>query len=123
MNDASRNHPSPDGERPPRPLAISDVLGRLIAQRGWRERLHDSQVHGRWTEIVGHDLAAHVEPIRLRGGVLVVRAESGAWASQLRYLSPWLVQRAQEVLGADRVDRVQILTGPQRGSSSSLQDG
>lgn len=94
------------------PVALSDLLGRLIADRGWYDRLHDSQVHQRWIEIVGEELGAHVEPVRLRGGVLVVRAQSGAWASQLRYLSPWLVQRAQEVLGSDRVERVQILSGP-----------
>lgn len=101
-----------DGSSPARPHPLSDVLARFITDRGWYERLHDSQVHQRWTEIVGPDLAAHVQPIRVRGGVLVVRAESGPWASQLRYLSPWLLQRAQDVLGADRVERVQILTGP-----------
>lgn len=99
------------------PAALSDILGRLIADRGWHDRLRDSQVHQRWIEIVGEDLAAHVEPVRLRGGVLVMRAESGAWALQLRYLSPWLVQRAQEVLGPDRVERVQILSGPQGRST------
>lgn len=96
----------------PGPQPLSDVLARFVTDRGWHERLHDSQVHSRWTEIVGDDLAAHAQPVRVRGGVLVVSAKSGPWASQLRYLSPWLLQRAQMVLGADRVDRVQILSGP-----------
>lgn len=106
-----------DGSSPAGLDSLSDVLGRFITDRGWHERLHDSQVHRRWTEIVGSDLAAHVQPVRVRGGVLVVRAESGPWASQLRYLSPWLLQRAQDVLGADRVERVQILSGPPTDSS------
>jgi predicted nucleic acid-binding Zn ribbon protein len=73
--------------------------------------LHDSQVHARWADIAGAHVAAHAEPVRLHGGVLVVRAESGAWAAQLRYLAPRLVARAQDVLGSDRVTRVQIVSG------------
>lgn len=112
----------PAAGRGRQPAALADVLSQLASRRGWADRLHDSQVHARWPDIAGAHVAAHAEPVRLHGGVLVVRAESGAWAAQLRYLAPRLVARAQEVLGSDRVHRVQIVSGdaadrPRRGAS------
>lgn len=98
-------------ERGRAPNALSELLGQWVDRRGWHDRLHDSQIHPRWLEIAGEEIAAHAEPVRLRGGVLVVRVESGAWATQLRYLTPRLLERAQHVLGADRVKRVQIVSG------------
>lgn len=113
----NNSHNDEDSSTPPTVLA--HVLGRFIAERGWGERLRDSQVHQRWVDIVGADLATRVEPVRLRGGVLVVRTESGAWASQLRYLSPWLLERAQHVLGPDRVERIHIISGSHNDPSRS----
>lgn len=109
----------PSGE----PQSLSAALDRFIDGHGWQERLRDSAVHTRWVDIAGEELAHHVTPVRLRGGVLVVRAESGAWAAQLRYLSPWLLQRAQEVLGAERVDRVQIVSGAREPGSDTGSAG
>lgn len=93
------------------PNSLSKVLSEWIDHRGWHERLRDSQIHQQWPEIAGDEIAAHAEPVRLRGGVLVVRAQSGAWATQLRYLTPRLLERAQTVLGTDRVNRVQVVSG------------
>lgn len=105
------------------PITLSDALGQFVARRGWQERLRDSQVHTLWSDIVGPDLAHHVTPVRLRGGVLVVRARSGAWAAQLRYLSPWLLKRAEQVLGSERVTRVQIVTASSHGDTDDTRDG
>jgi predicted nucleic acid-binding Zn ribbon protein len=91
---------------------VSEVLNRLAQDRGWQQRLRDGEVHERWSDIVGADLAGHAQPVRLHGGVLVVRVASAAWATQLRYLAPRLVARANEVLGEQRVRRVQVIPGP-----------
>lgn len=109
MSPAGRH--APRSERGRAPNALSELLGQWVDRRGWQDRLQDSQIHRRWLEIAGEEIAAHAEPVRLRGGVLVVRAQSGAWATQLRYLTPRLLERAQQVLGADRVERVQIVSG------------
>lgn len=106
-----RGRRAASGDRRREPTALSDVLGRLATDRGWQDRLRDGQIHERWPEIAGEELAAHAEPVRLHGGVLVVRVRSGAWAEQLRYLTPRLLERAQEIIGAERVRRVQIVTG------------
>jgi len=102
-------HESPDAvpERPA-PPALGDLVNSLATSRGWAKRLEGARVHELWSEIAGEELARHVEPVRLAGGVLVVRAESPAWATQISYLAAQLLQRANEVLGEGQVRTVTV---------------
>ena len=64
-------------------------------------------VFGRWTEIVGDAVAAHVQPVRLDGRRLVVEVSDPAWATQMRLLTERVRQRMHEVTGIS-VDNVEI---------------
>jgi predicted nucleic acid-binding Zn ribbon protein len=97
------------------PSPVGDALEQLLKRRGWGERLTGATASQRWEHIVGADLAARCEPVRLAGGTLVVRAESQVWATQLRYLLPQLQANANEVLGAGRVREVRLVVGPLEG--------
>lgn len=108
----------PDPDDPTRqsaPAPLSGLLEALAARRGWATRLSGAQVHGRWAEIAGPELAAHAEPVRLHGGVLVLRVDTPGWATQVRYLTAELAARANAVLGEGSVTRVTITTGPLQG--------
>ena len=100
---------SPDAMpvRPP-PPALGDLVAALTSTRGWSKRLRGARIHNRWIDIAGEELARHVTPVRLAGGVLVVQAESPAWATQVQYLAAQLRDRANEVLGADEVRVVTV---------------
>lgn len=93
------------------PLLFGEVVARVVGRRGWQRRLEEARVHAVWPDIAGPQLAAHTEPVRLHGGVLVVRADSTAWATQLRFLTGEVVRRANEALGPDEVRKVTIVTG------------
>ena len=55
---------------------------------------------GRWDEIVGAEIAgARRRRRRFEDGVLAVRADSTAWATQVRLLTPTLLRRLAEELG------------------------
>ncbi|MFP4147877.1 MAG: DUF721 domain-containing protein [Nitriliruptoraceae bacterium] len=97
------------------PSPLGDALAGYVASRGWGERLRAGQVFRAWDAIVGADLAARCEPVRVAGGVLTIRAESNAWATQLRYLTPALLRNAREVLGPDAVRTIRLVVGPLRG--------
>jgi predicted nucleic acid-binding Zn ribbon protein len=102
------------------PTAVGDTLAGVLQRRGWGERLHAATLAGRWSDLVGPQLAERCEPVRLAGGCLVVRAESQAWATQLRYLHAQLLTNANELLGSARVREVRIVFGPlERGRGSS----
>jgi predicted nucleic acid-binding Zn ribbon protein len=104
---------------PPTELAAS--LESFVRRRGWTERLRSSNAWGQWETIVGPDLAERCEPVRLAGGVLVVRAESQVWATQLRYLLPQLRANVEAVLGPGTVRSVRVVVGPLEGRTAPEQ--
>lgn len=66
---------------------------------------------GRWAEIVGPDVAQHAAPVSFAEGVLTVRAESTAWATQLRWLTSTLIARMNEEVGAGVITDLKVV-GP-----------
>ena len=93
------------------PQALGSALDRLLAERGWQTDAAVGGVMGRWAVIVGPELAGHCEPVSYDDGELVVRAESTAWATQLRLLAPTLLRRLNQELGDGTVTFVRVL-GP-----------
>ncbi len=86
-------------------------MGRIIGERGWTTDVAVGGVVGRWAEIVGDEVAAHVTPETFQDGMLAVRADSTAWATQVRLLVPALLRRLAEELGEGVVERVTV-AGP-----------
>lgn len=96
-------------DRDPQPL--EDAVDRLIGEHGWGEELSVHAVIARWEQIVGEDVAAHVRTEKFSDGELTVRADSTAWATQVKLLAPNLVRRLNEEIGHGSVTRV-IVLGP-----------
>lgn len=93
------------------PAPLGEQLDRLLAERGWQVDVAVGSVTGRWADIVGPDIAAHVVPEGFVGGVLTVRADSSAWATQMRLLSSRLLGRLAQEVGADAVTEL-VVKGP-----------
>ncbi|GAA4730127.1 hypothetical protein GCM10023216_22240 [Isoptericola chiayiensis] len=97
------------GARDPR--LLSDVVSRLLRDKGWTQDVSVGGVIGRWSEVVGDQVAQHCVPETFEDGVLVVRADSTAWATQVRLLLPTLRRRLDEEVGEGVVEQVTVL-GP-----------
>ena len=69
----------------------------------------------RWAELVGPEIALHCRPESFEDSVVRVRTSSTAWATQLRLMSPVLLQRFDEALGPGVVTRIDV-AGPQAPS-------
>lgn len=98
--------PGPDDRDP---SLISAVAASIVHQRGWDTKINLAAVVGRWAHIVGPDISAHaqVETFEVTAAqadgsgasvILVVRADSSAWATQLRVLAATLTRRIVEEL-------------------------
>jgi predicted nucleic acid-binding Zn ribbon protein len=112
--DEIRSGPGPDGRDP---QMMGAAIAALISARGWQDEVSIAAVIGRWAEIVGPDVADHVVVESFtpgqgsEGADLVVRADSTAWATQMRLLLPALRRRLDEELGRGVISSVRIL-GP-----------
>ena len=67
---------------------MSEAVKQLISQRGWEEQMALGRLKARWAEVVGDQVAARSEPVRLESGRLTIRVEGGAWAAELALLGP-----------------------------------
>ncbi|HEY0806811.1 MAG TPA: DciA family protein [Pseudonocardiaceae bacterium] len=93
-------------ERDPQPLGR--LAARLAANRGWATRLAGGQVFGKWAALVGAALAEHTELVALTDGELTVRADSTAWATQLRLLQRQLLAKIAAEVGNGVVTRLKV---------------
>ncbi|MBS2534064.1 DUF721 domain-containing protein [Catenulispora sp. NF23] len=84
------------------PQLLSSALPRMIEDRGWSVPAAVGGVMGRWGDIVGSHIAAHCTPLEFNDGILTVRTDSAAWATELRMLAPQLLAKLNAELGTSR---------------------
>jgi len=90
------------------PSLLGDQMDRLLVDRGWKVDVAVGAVMGRWDTIVGTDVAAHCKPLTFGDGVLTVRADSTAWATQLRLISSSILARLEAEVGKDTVVELRV---------------
>jgi predicted nucleic acid-binding Zn ribbon protein len=84
------------------PRGLGDVVDQLTTQLGWGASLAQSDLLEGWRELAGEETAKHAVPEGITEGVLTVRCESTAWATQLRIMrSDLLVRIADRFPEAD----------------------
>ena len=114
--------------RDPHPLG--EQLRSLLLDRGWNVDVSVGSVMGRWPAIVGPEVAQHCAPVTFEDGVLVVRADSTAWATQLRYMTSSLLARLESDVGTGVVVSLRVVgpsapswsRGPRRASGPGPRD-
>ena len=108
------------------PQTLDATIGRLVSERGWSTDVAVHGVFSRWDTIVGREVAEHCHPERFADAKLTVRADSTAWATQVRLLAPTVVRRLNEELGDGTVTAIDV-QGPHVPSWSkgfrSVRDG
>ena len=97
------------------PTPLSTAVDKLVVDSGWGTDVAVHGVFGRWSSIVGADVAAHCTPESFQDGHVTVRTDSTAWATQLRLLAPTVVRRLNEDLGHGTVQRIDVV-GPDQPS-------
>ena len=93
------------------PQPLGRLVDSLVTEQDWSERTRIGSVFGRWEALVGPDIAEHCAPRSLTEGVLLVEAESTAWATQLTLMAPTILGKLRAQVGGDVVTRLRVV-GP-----------
>ena len=112
------------GERTPRradPAPVSAILGDLVAQRGWERNLALGRLKSAWGEVVGPQIAARSEPLKLEGGRLTICVEAGSWAAELALMGASIADASAHFLGPDLVKEVAIVARARRSAEEPVK--
>ena len=115
---ASKKRSRPSGTRAGKssdPTLMSTALTEFLSHQGWENDAARAGLFEHWREVVGEDVAEHVHVESWSDGQLVLRADSTAWATQVRLLTASLLERVRAALGPDVVESVHV-KGPQAPS-------
>ena len=115
------NKPSRSFAKPLRDL-LSKVVGETFTRRGFAS----AELVTRWTEIVGAEIAAHSEPIKIQWtrpadgearqpGTLILRVEGPA-AVEIQHLANVICERVNRFLGWRAVERIALRQAPLRNA-------
>jgi len=70
---------------------LGDELNRLLRRLGSEPVSSLASVFDEWPLLVGEQVAAHVSPIRLQDGRLLVEVDDPTWATQMRFLESHII--------------------------------
>ena len=96
------------------PLPLSAALDGVMRSLRGPGRAAARGVFGAWDDVVGEAIAAHVQPVRLADGVLVVEVDEPAWATQFRFLADGVRERLAADVGVI-VERIDVRVAGGRG--------
>ena len=107
------------------PLPIGRVLDEHTRRFGMGEAKQVGELFSSWPRIVGPAMAAHVEPVSLRKGILKLVADSPTWATEITYLGEQIRKQANEALGSEVIEKIEVGAGTRRSdrARSSGPDG
>jgi hypothetical protein len=111
------NKPGPISAKPLSVL-LSDVFSDAYAKQGFAAR----ELVTRWTQIIGPELSAHCEPLKMQWprpvegqppepATLVLRVE-GPMALEIQHASDVILQRINRFFGWSAVGRLALRQGP-----------
>jgi predicted nucleic acid-binding Zn ribbon protein len=111
-----RQPPKPKGDSMPYgrgrdPLAAGAVLDSVTDSLGWRTPLAQTDLTAAWRSIAGEETSRHASVEGFADGVLLVRCDSTAWATQLGLMRAQIAERIATDFPEAGVDSIRFL-GP-----------
>ena len=88
-----------------------NFVAAILRAAGAEDGLHEDQVRATWKQLAGDFIAAHTEPISVKGGNLVLRVTQPALRFQLEQMKPMLLARIREQLGEGRIKSIKFQLG------------
>jgi predicted nucleic acid-binding Zn ribbon protein len=94
--DKAKNANSQPFEAGRNPKRAGSSITDMLKSFAWDTQLAEADLFNGWSEIVGTSNAEHSTPESLNRGLLTVRCESTAWATQLRLMQSQILERINE---------------------------
>jgi predicted nucleic acid-binding Zn ribbon protein len=75
---------------------VGDILPTVLNSIGLGQRLRDQEILKIWAGVVGEEIAARTQPLRVERGVLYVRVDQSAWLQELHFMEKEILKKLKE---------------------------
>lgn len=102
------------------PNAFGGVLKNFASKNNWNKQLSIAKLRMSWNEVVGESIAQHCEISQVVNNVLIIRARSAVWATQLSFLLPQLKEKINKNLENIDIKEIRVI-GPTTSGVGSFR--
>jgi predicted nucleic acid-binding Zn ribbon protein len=105
--------------RPKGPQQVGELLSGFLNRRGLAARVEAASVVPEWPELVGPQIAAVTEPLRVSDGRLFVAVATSAWIMELNMMKADIMRRLNAGKRKGRIESlVFVMHGGEAGEPS-----
>lgn len=99
------------------------MLSRVLSELGLDEARGVLRIAACWEQAVGAEVAAHCQPVRLRGPVLEAEVDSSVWCQQLMLQRPALLEALRSELGEEAPTEIRLVVRGAVGGEGARRGG
>ena len=100
------------GRKKKSPKLLKDVISEILGSGVLPFNPDDTRIWTIWEEVVGHGIAGHAQPLRIKNKKLRVRVSDPIWYQELNYMADDIRDRLNRALGRKAIDRIEFSVGP-----------
>jgi len=87
-------------------VTLAEAITQFARSRRIEKRLREADVFRLWPDIVGPRIAERTTPVKLRRGRLVVKCVDAVWRTELKFLTPEILEEIRRSVGEGLVDEI-----------------
>ncbi len=72
---------------------VGDILPAVLKSIGLDRKLKQQEIISIWPEVVGADIAARTQAVRVDKGVLIVHVDHSAWIQELHFMEKEILKK------------------------------
>jgi|YNPMSStandDraft_2_1061718.scaffolds.fasta_scaffold16715_3 predicted nucleic acid-binding Zn ribbon protein len=88
--------------------SLKDLINQLIELNDWTENIAFVKIKENWDQILGKNFAEHIEPKKLKDGVLHLKADSSTWRTEMLIRKEQIIERINFFLNQNLIKTVKI---------------
>lgn len=96
------------------PRRLSESLERVVGGLGAPRVDLFRRLFEQWEDLVGATVAAHAAPLRIERSRLIVAVDDPAWATQLQWLGPQVLERLRQDGTGAELESIDVVVRPRR---------
>jgi predicted nucleic acid-binding Zn ribbon protein len=90
---------------------VGDILPTVLRSFGLDRRLKEQEILAIWPRVVGEEIAARTQPVKIERGVLYVRVDQSAWMQELHFMEREIIKKLKESAPDIELERIRFGSG------------